>query len=127
MADLPPAPPAFDDAFRAQLHQLFVWRRDVRRFRSEPLPDGVIEALIEEACLGPSVGLSQPWRFVTVDDPLRRAAVIEAFRAANAEALAAYSGERAERYGRLKLAGLAEAPGHLALFTDRSTEVGHGL
>ncbi|HZS84915.1 MAG TPA: 5,6-dimethylbenzimidazole synthase [Stellaceae bacterium] len=117
----------FDEAFRARLHELFIWRRDVRRFRRDALPAGALDRLIETACLGPSVGLSQPWRFVTVDDPLRRAAVIEAFRAANAEALAAYSGERAERYARLKLAGLAEAPGHLALFTDRSTEVGHGL
>lgn len=127
MADLPPAPPAFDDAFRAQLHQLFVWRRDVRRFRSEPLPDGVIEALIEEACLGPSVGLSQPWRFVTVDEPARRMAVTASFRRSNLEALQAYDGERRAHYARLKLAGLEEAPSHLAVFVDEATGVGHGL
>ena len=59
----------FDDAFRTQLRDLLVWRRDVRRFRSEPLPAGALERLIEMACLAPSVGLSQPWRFVIVDDP----------------------------------------------------------
>jgi 5,6-dimethylbenzimidazole synthase len=59
----------FDDAFRAQLHELLIWRRDVRRFRSEPLPLGTLERLIDVACLAPSVGLSQPWRFVIVDDP----------------------------------------------------------
>jgi 5,6-dimethylbenzimidazole synthase len=64
----------FDDAFRARLHDLFVWRRDVRRFRAEPLPPGALDRLIGVACLSPSVGLSQPWRFVTVDDPLRRRA-----------------------------------------------------
>lgn len=127
MVDLPPAPPAFDDTFRAQLHELFVWRRDVRRFRSEPLPDGVIEALIEEACLGPSVGLSQPWRFVIVDEPARRAAVSASFRRSNLEALQAYDGERRAHYARLKLAGLEEAPSHLAVFVDEATEVGHGL
>ena len=30
-------------------------------------------------------------------------------------------------YAQLKLAGLDEAPGHLAVFVDRSTEQGHGL
>ena len=31
---------SFDEAFRANLRDLLVWRRDVRRFRNEPLPDG---------------------------------------------------------------------------------------
>jgi 5,6-dimethylbenzimidazole synthase len=87
----------FDDIFRRQLRELFVWRRDVRRFRSDPLPDGAIARLIETACLSPSVGLSQPWRFVTVDDAARRRAVIDDFRACNADALNCYSGERAAR------------------------------
>ena len=81
-----PAMVAFDDAFRRQLHELFVWRRDVRRFRTDPLPDGTIERLIAIACLSPSVGLSQPWRFVIVDDATRRRAVIEDFKACNADA-----------------------------------------
>lgn len=123
----PPVPPSFDDLFRAQLHELFVWRRDVRHFRSEPLSDGVIEKLIEEACLAPSVGLSQPWRFVVVDEPERRAAVIANFRRSNLEALQAYAGERRALYARMKLAGLEEAPSHIAVFVDEATETGHGL
>src|SRR5215470_1294080 len=117
----------FDDAFRLRLHDLFVWRRDVRRFRSDPLPAGTADRLIGVACLSPSVGLSQPWRFVTVDDPARRLAVRDAFQQCNAEALKSYSGERAAKYAALKLAGLAEAPCQLAVFADGSTEVGHGL
>lgn len=117
----------FDDAFRTQLHELFVWRRDVRRFRREPLPAGALERLIETACLAPSVGLSQPWRFVIVDNPERRRAILEEFRSCNAEALNSYSGDLAAQYAELKLAGLEEAPGHLAVFADRATDVGHGL
>lgn len=119
--------PKFSDAFRAQLHELFAWRRDVRRFRTDPLPDGALEKLLEQAALSPSVGLSQPWRFVIVDDPKRRAAVIENFKACNAEALNSYSGEQAALYAKLKLAGLQEAPCHLAVFADRATQTGHGL
>ncbi|MBV1698582.1 MAG: 5,6-dimethylbenzimidazole synthase [Hyphomicrobiales bacterium] len=118
---------AFDAAFSAQLRELLLWRRDVRRFRRDPLPDGTIEALIDLACLAPSVGLSQPWRFVIVDDAARRAAIRRDFESCNAEALAAQDNERAGLYARLKLAGLEEAPSHLAVFADRSTAQGHGL
>jgi len=71
--------PHFDDAFRARLLELFCWRRDVRRFRADPLPPGTLERLIEVACLAPSVGLSQPWRFVIVEDAGRRQAVLDNF------------------------------------------------
>jgi 5,6-dimethylbenzimidazole synthase len=117
----------FDRAFRARLRDLLVWRRDVRRFRRDPLPDGALEALIELACLAPSVGLSQPWRFVIVEDEAVRAAVRRNFETCNAEALAAQSSDRAALYAALKLAGLAEAPAHFAVFADHSTAQGHGL
>jgi 5,6-dimethylbenzimidazole synthase len=118
---------SFDNAFRARLRDLLIWRRDVRRFQRDSLPNGTLEALIELACLAPSVGLSQPWRFVLVEDDARRTAIRENFQACNAAALAAQSEERASLYARLKLAGLEEAPGHLAVFADRSTAQGHGL
>jgi 5,6-dimethylbenzimidazole synthase len=120
-------PTDFNDAFRARLRDLLVWRRDVRCFRRDPLPAGTLERLIHLACLAPSVGLSQPWRFVVVDDPVRRAAVRENFERCNADALAAQSPQRAAAYARLKLAGLDDAPCQLAVFADRSTAQGHGL
>ena len=121
------AAPIFDAAFAAQLATLFRWRRDVRRFRSDPVPPALLDDLIDLACLAPSVGLSEPWRFVTVDDPARRARVRANFLACNAAALAAQPQERAAQYARLKLAGLDEAPCHLAVFADPATTQGHGL
>jgi 5,6-dimethylbenzimidazole synthase len=121
------SPASFDAAFRARLRDLLAWRRDVRRFLRDPLPDGVLEQLVECACLAPSVGLSQPWRFVIVDDPARRVAIRDNFAACNAQALAEQAPERARLYATLKLAGLEEAPAHFAVFADRSTEQGHGL
>jgi 5,6-dimethylbenzimidazole synthase len=117
----------FDDAFRAQLHELLIWRRDVRRFRSEPLPLGTLERLIDVACLAPSVGLSQPWRFVIVDDPARRRVVLEDFRSCNADALKSYGDNLAAQYANLKLAGLEEAPCQMAIFAEPTIEIGHGL
>lgn len=119
--------PEFGPEFASRLTDLFLWRRDVRTFKRDPLPDGAVERLIAVACLAPSVGLSQPWRFVLVDDPGRRAAVRLCFRTCNEEALRRQEPDRAALYARLKLAGLEEAPSHLAVFADRSTSQGHGL
>src|SRR5260370_4669309 len=119
--------PVFDAAFRARLRELLIWRRDVRRFRPDRLPQGSIEKLLELVCLAPSVGLSQPWRFILVDDPLRRAAVRRNFETCNAASLAGQEPERAAQYARLKLAGLDDAPCHLAVFSDRDTARGQGL
>jgi 5,6-dimethylbenzimidazole synthase len=119
--------PRFDAAFRAQLDLLFQWRRDVRRFQPDPLPDGLLERLLAAANGAPSVGLSQPWRFVTVADPGRRAAIRGNFLSSNAAALAALPDEQAGLYARLKLAGLDEAPVHLAVCVDPAPAQGHGL
>ena len=120
-------PPSFSPSLRDGLHDLLAWRRDVRSFRRDPLPDGLLDRLIATACLSPSVGLSEPWRFVAVDDPARRAAVRDDFAAANAAALAAQDNTRRLHYARLKLAGLDQAPVHLAVFADPGDEQGHGL
>jgi len=113
-----PNPPDFDEGFRAKFNELLVWRRDVRHFRRQPLPEGAMERLLRAACLAPSVGLSQPWRFVLVTDPERRAAIRENFLTANSEALTSYQGEQAEAYSKLKLSGLDDAPVHLAVFVE---------
>jgi 5,6-dimethylbenzimidazole synthase len=120
-------PPEFTADFRLALHALIAWRRDVRRFRRDPLPEGRLGELIALANLAPSVGLSQPWRFVVVDDPARRAAIRKNFEGCNAQALAAQPADRIAHYARLKLAGLEEAPCQLAVFADAATAQGHGL
>jgi 5,6-dimethylbenzimidazole synthase len=119
--------PLFDDSFRARLGDLLAWRRDVRRFRREPLPPDTLERLLSAACQAPSVGLSQPWRFVIVEAPERRTAILDMYRRCNAAALADYSGEDAAGYARLKLAGLEEAPAQVAVFAERGGALGRGL
>ncbi len=123
----PPRPPDFDAPFRARLEDLFRWRRDVRRFRPNAVDEALIDELIGLAALAPSVGNSQPWRFVTVADSGRRDKVIADFEARNADALSDYDGEQARLYASLKLAGLREAPVHLAVFVDAETTAGRGL
>ena len=118
---------SFDARFKENFERLLTWRRDVRSFRSDPVPDRTLEHLLSLACLAPSVGLSQPWRFVTVRDPARRTAIRTNFLAANEAALRSYDGDKASKYARLKLSGLDEAPVHLAVFAEPEPEEGSGL
>jgi len=120
-------PPVFDHAFQKQFIDLLLWRRDVRRFRTDAIPQEDIDDLIKEACLAPSVGNCQPWRFVKVNDPERRKSIRDSFERANNEALNDYHGERAKLYASLKLQGMDQAPVQLAVFADEETEAGMGL
>jgi 5,6-dimethylbenzimidazole synthase len=128
LADALSEAPQFDALFRATFADLLAWRRDVRQFRPDQMPyEAMLAELFDLAALAPSVGNCQPTRFVRVDDKARRASVRANFEAANRDALSAYSGEKAALYARLKLAGLNDAPIHIAVFCDETTEQGHGL
>jgi 5,6-dimethylbenzimidazole synthase len=120
-------PPTFDAAFRDQLAALVAWRRDVRRFSTKPVPAALVESLFDLVQLSPSVGNSQPWRWVRVDSPLKRAAIRANFRDCNARAQAAQPDDQAEAYAVLKLAGMDRAPLQFAVFCDKATGQGHGL
>ncbi len=117
----------FDDAFRAELEDLIKWRRDVRRFKPDPVDPALISSLLDLADYAPSVGLSQPWRFVEVTDKGVRDAVIASYEQCNAEALATYEGDDKALYAKLKLEGLREAPVQFAVFCDEETDKGKGL
>jgi 5,6-dimethylbenzimidazole synthase len=109
------------------LERLLRFRRDVRHFRPDPIPEGLVDEAVRLAVLAPSVGYSQPWRWVQVVDPARRAAVIESHDIVNAQARANAHAARGEEYAALKLSGLREAPVHLAVFCDTQLETGGGL
>lgn len=119
--------PEFSAAFRRELDTLFAWRRDVRHFRRDALPDGMMDELLDMACNGPSVGNAQPWRFVQVHTSQLREALALQADACKHEAGQAYDAERGAHYDSLKLHGLREAPEVLAVFCDETAGTGHGL
>jgi len=43
-------------------------RRSIRRFKTDPVPDDLIQQLLESARLAPSGSNTQPWRFVVIKD-----------------------------------------------------------
>ncbi len=119
--------PDFSDQFRQEFTQLLRWRRDVRRFRTDPVEGAIVERCIATFNLAPSVGLSEPWRIVRVASQTARDAALANFEAANADALKGYSGEKAQIYSGLKLSGMRDAPVQFAVFCDDETPKGQGL
>ncbi|MDA5093595.1 5,6-dimethylbenzimidazole synthase [Aliiroseovarius sp. KMU-50] len=118
---------AFSDEFQSDLETLMRWRRDVRRFRPDPVDEVLLNECLDAFLMAPSVGLSEPWRVIRVESDAARAAALANYQAANMTALAGYSGEKAKIYAGLKLSGMQDAPVQLAIFCDETTEKGSGL
>ena len=93
-------------------------RRDIRHFRSEPIPDGALARIIQAAHHGPSVGFMQPWDFIVIRDESRRRAVKELFERERQAAACFYDEPRRSHYLSLKLEGIMEAPINLCITCD---------
>ena len=117
----------FSKAFQSDLEDLMRWRRDVRRFRPDPVDEALLRECLDAFLLAPSVGLSEPWRVIRVDSAQARAAALANFSTANDEALRGYSGDKAQLYAGLKLSGMQDAPIQLAIFSDEATQKGAQL
>ncbi len=115
---------AFPEQDRDALQRIMLTRRDIRRFRPDPVPEEVLERVLAAAHAAPSVGHSQPWRFVLVADALTRArAAVLADRARLAQA-AAMEPEAGRHLLDLDLEGIREAPLGLVVVCDRRTAAG---
>jgi 5,6-dimethylbenzimidazole synthase len=117
----------FSDDFRAGLHDLMRWRRDVRHFRTDPVDEALVAQCLDTFSLAPSVGLSEPWRIIRVTSDSARTAAINNFKDTNTRALEGYTGDQAKLYASLKLSGMNDAPEHFAIYCDDNTDKGSGL
>ena len=112
---------AFPAADRQALAAVLTARRDVRRFRPDPVPDDVLTRVLAAGHAAPSVGHSQPWRFLVLDEPdLRQRAALLADRERLAQA-AQLDPDAARRLLDLQLEGIREAPVGVVVCCDRRT------
>jgi 5,6-dimethylbenzimidazole synthase len=104
------------------LYEAIARRRDTRaEFTGAPLEPGVLERILTAAHRAPSVGMSQPWAFVTVRDPgaLRTFREhVDTERAVFADSLA---GERADTFARIKIEGIVESGLGIVVGYDHTT------
>ena len=114
--DHDPGMGAFDAAARRSLRQIIDARRDVRRrFLPTAVPDDVLDRVLQAAHRAPSVGLSQPWDFLILTDPLVRAEVAAHVDEERRRFAASLPAARARTFDDLKVEAIRETPLNLVV------------
>ena len=92
-------------------------RRSCRSFESAEIPEETITAILEAGCWAPSPLNLQPWEFLVVTDPLKKAEVRKVAEAARQKVTASGGPGWASKYG---LNFIEEAPVLIAVLFDPS-------
>jgi len=114
-----PAAWAMDPETVQALHRVVGARRDIRRYRPDPVPEELLRAVLAAGHQAPSVGHSQPWRFIVITEPDTRdraAALADRERLRQAGRL---DPDRRARLLDLQLEGIREAPVGVVVACDR--------
>ena len=113
---------AFDVHAQTILQSILSSRRDVRghHFIDRAISDDVLKEILEAAICAPSVGFSQPWRFVIVKDIAKREKIYNEFVRENAKAEEIF--RDSELYPSLKLEGIKESPLNIAVLYQKPTQ-----
>ena len=101
-----------------KLLQIIKARRDVRGncFINKPIEDDKLQMILEAGISAPSVGYSQPWKFVVIQDENIKSALVENFKQENTQAKAIFKNK--PLYAQLKLEGIQEAPLNIAVLYE---------
>lgn len=104
------------------LQSILISRRDVRgnRFQNTPIKDKVLRKILEAAISAPSVGFSQPWKFLIVSDRAKREEIYNEFVSENAKASKKFKDN--SLYPTLKLEGIKESPLNIAVLYQKPTK-----
>lgn len=104
------------------LQQILSARRDVRgnRYLNRTIEPEILEAILEAANSAPSVGFSQPWEFVIIEDPILRGKIFEQFEHENDKAKKIFHASLL--YPTLKLEGIKEAAYNIAVLYKKPTK-----
>jgi nicotinate-nucleotide--dimethylbenzimidazole phosphoribosyltransferase len=103
----------------AALHTVLAARRDVRRYRPDPVPAELLRQVLTAGHQAPSVGHSQPWRFIVISEQATRdraALLADRERLRQAGQL---TPDRRARLLDLQLDGIREAPVGVVVACDR--------
>ena len=109
---------AFPSEWREGVYQAMYLRRDVRRFRPDPVSPEVLARILDAAHHAPSVGFMQPWTFLLVAEQQTRLRVQDLFERERIAAAQFFDEPQKSHYLSLKLAGILDAPINLCVTCD---------
>ena len=109
----------FPSAWRRGVYEAITRRRDIRSFRSEPVAADTLARILSAAHQAGSVGFSQPWNFIVIDDLELRKKIRAHVEAERLRAAETFHRERREQYLSFKLEGILDAPLNLCVTCDR--------
>jgi 5,6-dimethylbenzimidazole synthase len=109
----------FPPAWRRGVYESIARRRDIRSFRSDPVVPETLARILSAAHQAGSVGFSQPWNFIVIDDLEIRKQIRHHVEAERLRAAAAFPPERRGKYLSFKLEGILDAPLNICLTCDR--------
>ncbi|MBU8907349.1 5,6-dimethylbenzimidazole synthase [Desertibacillus haloalkaliphilus] len=117
----------FNQNEKDAIYKVIENRRDVRSFLSKPIPESVLQRILEAGHHGPSVGFMQPWNFIIItSDKIKERLAWATDKERRALAIH-YENERQQKFLNLKIEGIKEAPITICVTCDPTRGGSHVL
>jgi len=109
----------FDKNSSKTLHSILKHRRDVRGnlFKKKKIEKKALKKILKAGVLAPSVGYSQPWKFVVVSSKKTKKKIYKNFKSEYERSKKHFSDPL---YHKLKLEGIKESPINIAVFYKKA-------
>ena len=103
------------------LNDIILHRRDVRgnNFLSKKIKRKKLDKILSAGIHAPSVGFSQPWKFMVIEDEKTKAKVYKNFKKSYEKSKKHFRGTI---YDSLKLEGIKETPVNIAVFYKKPSK-----
>ncbi len=110
----------FPPEWRRGVYQAIALRRDIRAFGPDPIAPKTLARILAAAHQAGSVGFSQPWNFIVIDDPDTKRRIRDHVETERLRAADGFSDKRKAQYLSFKLEGILDAPLNLCVTCDRT-------
>ncbi len=103
------------------LHNIIISRRDIRgnNFRKKKIKNKKLNNIIEAGLHAPSVGFSQPWKFIVIKNKKIKNKIFNNFNSEYNQSKKYFKNR--PQYNTLKLEGIKESPINLAVYYKKNT------
>jgi 5,6-dimethylbenzimidazole synthase len=110
----------FPDEWRRGVYEAIARRRDMRAFKSDPLPAQTLAHILKAAHQAGSVGYCQPWNFIVIEDKDLRSKIHRHVTEERLKAAEGFEGDKKEKYLSYKLEGILDSAVNVCVTCDRT-------